>query len=134
MFQVDAEIEIQRLKDRCMVLESLSNPSLTRDEAVVETSTVLNLDANDLIFLVGGYDGQSWLSALNVYSPSQDVLKSLRPMDSVRSYTSVAKLNGELYVFGGGNGHSWYDSGISSIYFFFSLSGSSLLLLLLPSF
>ncbi|KAK4345645.1 hypothetical protein RND71_035821 [Anisodus tanguticus] len=62
------------------------------------------------IFLVGGYDGVSWLSTLESYSPSNVVLKSLKAMNSVRSYASVAKLYGELYVFRGRTGRLWYDT------------------------
>lgn len=126
-FQVAAEIEIQQLKDRCMTLESMSNPSLGPvDKTVIEPSnpslapvdgTVIeppnehHLDLAELIFLVGGYDGSSWLSALDAYSPLQDVLTPLSPMNAVRSLASVAELNSELYVFGGGNGLLWYDTG-----------------------
>ncbi|XVF08346.1 hypothetical protein REPUB_Repub06bG0218800 [Reevesia pubescens] len=76
----------------------------------IEPSEELQLDPTESIFLVGGYDGESWLSALNSYFPSQDVIKSVHPMSSVRSYASVAQLNGDLYVFGGGDGYSWYDT------------------------
>ncbi|KAK9291069.1 hypothetical protein L1049_009256 [Liquidambar formosana] len=108
---VEAEIEIQRLKDHCMMLESSSSPSMACvDETVIESFGEVQLDSNELIFLVGGNDGRSWSSALDAYSPSRDVIKSLRPMSSVRAYGSVAKLNGELFVFGGGNGCLWYDT------------------------
>ncbi|XVF76895.1 hypothetical protein PTKIN_Ptkin13bG0304000 [Pterospermum kingtungense] len=139
---VAAEMEIQRLKDRCLMLESLSNHSVEHvnqkvasemeiqqlkdcspmlesfsnhsvehvNEKVVDPSEELQLDPTESIFLLGGYDGESWLSVLNSYFPSQDVIKSVQPMSSVRSYASVAQLNGELYVFGGGDGYSWYDT------------------------
>ena len=113
-FQVAAQMEIQRLKDRCLMLESLSNHSVEHANGkALEPSEELQLDPTESIFLVGGYDGDSWLSALNSYFPSQDVIKSVQPMSSVRSYASAALLNGELYVFGGGDGYSWYDTGIS---------------------
>ncbi|PHT93120.1 Heat shock protein 82 [Capsicum annuum] len=59
---------------------------------------------HEMIFLTGGYDGVSWLSALDSYLPSFDVLNSLKPMNSVRVYASVAKLSEEFYVFVGGTG------------------------------
>ncbi|XP_059668085.1 uncharacterized protein LOC132313370 isoform X2 [Cornus florida] len=106
-----SEIQIRQLKDRCMMLESTSNPSIEFvNETVMESFNELNLDLDEWIFLVGGYDGVSWLSALNSFSPSHDVIKSFKSMNSLRCYASVAKLNGELYVFGGGNGSSWYDT------------------------
>ncbi|KAL3531636.1 hypothetical protein ACH5RR_005157 [Cinchona calisaya] len=108
---LEAEKEISQLKSRYMKLESKSNISLVHvDETGIESFDDLQLDLDESILLVGGYDGVSWLSSLDLYSPSQDVLKSLKPMNSVRSYSSVAKLNGELYVFGGGNGCIWYDT------------------------
>lgn len=67
---------------------------------------------NESIFLIGGYDGASHLSTLELYDPSRDMIKSLRPMRSIRAYASVAWLNSQLYVFGGGNGCAWYNTGI----------------------
>ncbi|KAL6987905.1 hypothetical protein U1Q18_013652 [Sarracenia purpurea var. burkii] len=108
---VEAETEIQQLKRRCMILESTSQTSVARvDEMTMDSYNDLKLDLNELVFLVGGYDGETWLSALDSYSPTHDVIKSLKPMNSIRSYASVARLNGELYVFGGGNGCFWYDT------------------------
>uniref|UniRef100_A0A2P2IRI6 Uncharacterized protein LOC107431039 n=1 Tax=Rhizophora mucronata TaxID=61149 RepID=A0A2P2IRI6_RHIMU len=105
---VDVEEEIQQLK---IMFKSKPNPStLDTDETDIDSFDSLNLDPTESVYLVGGYDGDSCLSALDLYFPSQDVVKSLRPMTSIRSYASVAALNEELYVFGGGNGHLWYNS------------------------
>lgn len=111
-FQVVAEEEIYRLENRCMALESGSCLFVTQAEEAVVSFDGLHLNLDELIFLVGGYDGESWSSALHSYSPLHDVVKSLKPMSSVRAYASVAKLNAELYVFGGGNGALWYDTGV----------------------
>ena len=93
-------------------MESLSQPSVACvDETTMESSNDLEPDLDELIFLVGGYDGGSWLSALDSYSPTHDVIKTLNPMNSIRSYASVSRLNDEFYVFGGGNGCLWYDTG-----------------------
>ncbi|XP_062165842.1 uncharacterized protein LOC133872362 isoform X2 [Alnus glutinosa] len=108
---MEAEIEIQQLKDSCVTLEPVPNPTEALvNEMVIEAVDELHLDPNESIFLVGGYDGESWMAAFDTYYPSQDVIKSLRPMSSIRSYASVAQLNGELYVFGGGDGYMWYDT------------------------
>ncbi|CAA2960492.1 kelch 3 [Olea europaea subsp. europaea] len=107
---VVAEEEIYRLENRCMALESGSCLFVTQAEEAVVSFDGLHLNLDELIFLVGGYDGESWSSALHSYSPLHDVVKSLKPMSSVRAYASVAKLNAELYVFGGGNGALWYDT------------------------
>ncbi|KAK8685270.1 hypothetical protein V6N13_041275 [Hibiscus sabdariffa] len=108
---VAAEMEIQRLQERCLMLESLSNHSVEHvNLKEIEPSEELQLDPTKSIFLVGGYNGVLWSSALDSYFPSHDVIKSVQPMSSVRSYTSVVQLNGEIYVFGGGDGFSWYDT------------------------
>ncbi|PON94354.1 Development/cell death domain containing protein [Trema orientale] len=107
---MQAETEIQLLK-RHLNTDSESYPStVLHDEKVIGSFADLNLDPNESIFLFGGYDGESWLSAFDSYYPSQNVLKSLKPTNSARSYASVAQLNGEIYAIGGGNGHVWYDT------------------------
>ncbi|KAF3664775.1 hypothetical protein FXO38_01763 [Capsicum annuum] len=65
---------------------------------------------NKMIFLTGGYDGVSWLSTLDSYLPSFDVLNLLKPMNSVHAYALVSKLSEEFYVFGGGIGNLCYDT------------------------
>lgn len=101
------------------MVDSQSNPStVLDDEKVIESFDDLNLDPNESIFLFGGYDGESWLSDLDSYYPSQNVLKSLTPMNSARSYASVAQLNGEFYAIGGGNGLVWFDTGMCYHYNF----------------
>ncbi|KAL6528570.1 hypothetical protein OROMI_029215 [Orobanche minor] len=107
-----AEQEIRRLENRCMKLESASITSVVTsgDETLLESPDDIYFGLNESIFIVGGYDGVLWSSALHSFSPSHDVLKSLTPMASVRSYASVASFNGELYVFGGGTGSKWYDT------------------------
>ncbi|KAM3216902.1 kelch-like protein 4 isoform X1 [Capsicum annuum] len=99
-----AEQEIKQLKYRCMMLESSNTVCTCADE--INDGHL----KHEMIFLTGGYDGVSWLSALDSYLPSFDVLNSLKPMNSVRAYASVAKLSGEFYVFGGGTGSLWYDT------------------------
>jgi len=87
---------------------------------MTESYSEVLLDSDDSILLVGGYDGESWLSSLDLYSTSNDIIKSLKPMSSVRSYTSVAKLNDYLYVIGGGAGSLWYDTGTEVFYVHYS--------------
>ena len=118
--QVKSESDIQKLKDHCTVLEYFSNQEAHGCGAMTESYSEQSLDSDGTIFLVGGYDGESWLSSLDLYSPSNDIIKSLKPMSSVRSYTSVAKLNDDLYVIGGGAGSSWYDTGIEVFYVHYS--------------
>ncbi|GFP99251.1 kelch-like protein 1 [Phtheirospermum japonicum] len=108
----EAEQEILRLQNLCLKLESVSSSptGLSGDETQLESPAEVDFNLKESIFIVGGYDGASWSSALHSFSPSHDVLRSLKPMSSVRSYASVASFNGELFVFGGGTGSTWYDT------------------------
>ncbi|CAJ1808732.1 unnamed protein product [Sphenostylis stenocarpa] len=109
----EAETEIQHLKDRCTLLESACNiPNRLEhvEKAAIKLTAEMHFDPKDSLFLIGGFDGKSWLANMDLYCTSQSVIKSLKPMSSVRSYASVVQLNGEIYVFGGGNGYVWYDT------------------------
>ncbi|XP_008442365.1 uncharacterized protein LOC103486256 [Cucumis melo] len=103
-----AEGEILELKS----LLTLPNSNALEAKRVVEEEQIENscLDPRESIFLIGGYDGASHLSTLELYDPSRDMIKSLRAMRSVRGYASVAWLNSQLYVLGGGNGCVWYNT------------------------
>lgn len=137
VFQADAEKEIQQLKEHCMMLESICSPSRSLvDQTMNQALDEKNMDPDDLIFIVGGCDGETWSSTLDSYSPSLDMKKSLSPLTMPRSYASVAMLNGELYIFGGGDGSEWYDSGIISFLFiiFFLLVKSTFIIDISASF
>ncbi|PHT35965.1 hypothetical protein CQW23_23665 [Capsicum baccatum] len=104
---VNAGEDIKMLKSRCLMFES-HNPSRTHDvENVAESENIVNHEA---IIIAGGYDGHSWLSALDSYVPLNDVLCSLKPMSSVRSLFAIANLSRELYVFGGKSGTLWINT------------------------
>nr|XP_043611223.1 influenza virus NS1A-binding protein homolog [Erigeron canadensis] len=118
----EAQKEIRNLKDRCSTIESIAGLSVESDPINVKTSSEelhldnspetsdINLDCDDLIYLVGGYDGRSWLSSLECYSPSQNQTRSLAPMKTARCHAHVSILNGQLYVLGGGTRGEWYDT------------------------
>lgn len=98
---VESKLEIQQLRDRVSVLESGSR-------SVVKAAEVSRpqLMFAGSIFIVGGFDGSSWLTSLDSYSPSQDLKVSLSPMNFVKSYSSAATLFGEIYHFGGAESHT----------------------------
>ncbi|KAK9016077.1 hypothetical protein V6N11_007160 [Hibiscus sabdariffa] len=52
------------------------------------------------VCLVGGFDGCSWLSALDIYSSSQDMMRTWTSMSFLRSYSSAEKLSDEFYILG----------------------------------
>jgi hypothetical protein len=84
-------------------------------EKEVSSSDESHSDLDEKILIAGGYDGSLWLPAFNCYSPSRDLMESLCPMSFVRSNASAAKLNGEVYIFGGAYGNMWYDTGNSYV-------------------
>lgn len=65
----------------------------------------------NVIYLIGGYNGSSWLSTFECFSPFNDKLVPLKPMSSARSYASVATLDDNIFVLGGGDGNLWYKTG-----------------------
>lgn len=104
----EAEIEIMNLKGLCKMLKTSVGPQEFDDIQGRETS--LDSLADESILLVGGYDGVSWLSSLDCYSPSQILTTSLEPMNTERCYAAVSKLDGDLFVFGGGTHGQWFDT------------------------
>ena len=69
------------------------------------------LGSEDVIYLIGGFDGISFLSSLDSFSPSLDILTPLKPMTAGKSYTSAVALDGKIFVLGGGDGACWFDTG-----------------------
>jgi len=109
---IDAERNIQLLQDRVIELESKIVPSVPLVGDSIDKLTEQCFDPEDVIYLIGGFDGYSWLSALDCFSPALNTVTPLKSMSSARSYASVVALDGILYVFGGGDGNLWFDSGI----------------------
>lgn len=110
-----------------MVLEShLESPSTASvqscngscsNKLMMETFDEPRVGVGEVIFVMGGYDGVTWLPTVDCYSPSRGVVKSVKPMDSVRSYASATVLNGLIYNIGGWNGYDnqWCDTGMTFI-------------------
>lgn len=96
-----------------MALEYVSNMSeqSVAAQTLVESADESHSNIKESILIVGGYDGVSWSSALQSFLPSKDILRSLKPMSSARWNAPIVKFNEDLYVFGGGSGSKWYDTG-----------------------
>ncbi|EOY32624.1 Beta-propeller, Kelch repeat type 1, Development/cell death domain, Kelch related, Kelch-type beta propeller-like protein isoform 1 [Theobroma cacao] len=112
---VESRLEIQQLKDQCRMLETgfvarcVEADDLGEEEyQSVDDQPYPACDGS--ICLVGGFDGCSWLSALDIYSSSQDLMRTWTSMSFVHSYASAAKFNDEVYVLGGVDGNLWYDT------------------------
>ncbi|KAL0321804.1 UNVERIFIED_CONTAM: B2 protein [Sesamum calycinum] len=104
----ESKLEIDQLKKRCHKLESV--PSSANNDSDIQDCKSANFTAEKSVLILGGFDGCSWLSELSSYSLSENHFKSLCPMTFLRSHASIAKLNGELYIFGGVHDGVWYDT------------------------
>uniref|UniRef100_A0A452Y3P6 DCD domain-containing protein n=1 Tax=Aegilops tauschii subsp. strangulata TaxID=200361 RepID=A0A452Y3P6_AEGTS len=96
--------KVQQLEYRIDELQFKFDSSLSLQGSMCD-----NLDM-PAIYLIGGYNGVTWLSSLDSFSPKKDILVSLTSMGSARSYASVAAMEGCIFVFGGGDGSSWYNT------------------------
>ncbi|KAK3140631.1 hypothetical protein QOZ80_5AG0403550 [Eleusine coracana subsp. coracana] len=80
------------------------------DSSLPHLGSMCNNLAKQSIFLIGGYNGVTWLSSLDSLTLDKDALVGLTPMGSARSYAAAAALDGHIFSFGGGDGMSWYDT------------------------
>ncbi|RZC44201.1 hypothetical protein C5167_037153 [Papaver somniferum] len=133
-----AEIHVQKLIGRVKELESQLIPSTacvqsletcsadksqlipsTASTAYVESLETCSADTmdmegflgnNKLVFLFGGYDGTTWLSNVDCYSPISDTMKRLGPTNLACSHAAAAALCGDIYIIGGGDGTVWCNT------------------------
>ena len=129
-FQAESDREVQELRkaarETCHAAQGLtkhardlesklkvlgSTTSSLAGNLMDDASKNFSLISGELVYVIGGFDGDSWLSTIDSYSISLDMLTSLSPMSAARSYASAAALDGCLYVFGGGDGSLWFDTG-----------------------
>ena len=110
-FQAAAQAEIRNLKGTCNTINVQTCVGSQEFDDIKGKERILVSLPDDSILLIGGYDGVSWLSSLDGYSPSQNLSKSLSPMHTERCYAAVSKLDGEFFVFGGGTRGQWFDTG-----------------------
>lgn len=100
---------VVELKDKVKKLNSKIDP-LSLDDSLNQFVEQC-LGSEDVIYLIGGFDGISFLSSLDSFSPSLDILTPLKPMTVGRSYTSTVALDGKIFVLGGSDGACWFDTG-----------------------
>ncbi|CAM0957565.1 unnamed protein product [Alopecurus aequalis] len=100
----DSGRKVQQLEYRIDELQFKFDSSLSLQGSMCDSLDIPS------IFLIGGYNGVSWLSSLDSFSPKKDILVPLTSMSSARSYASVAAMEGCVFVFGGGDGSSWYNT------------------------
>lgn len=61
------------------------------------------------LFLVGGYNGTSYLATVLRYDPIQDTWTPIAPMNYERGGLSLVEIDGRLFAVGGFNGISAVD-------------------------
>ncbi|KAB7497584.1 Kelch-like protein 20, partial [Armadillidium nasatum] len=61
---------------------------------------------NDLIYVIGGYNGSKWLDSVECYDPLSDRWTTVSPMMGCRSSFGVSVWNKRIYCMGGFNGQS----------------------------
>ncbi|XP_009400961.3 uncharacterized protein LOC103985073 [Musa acuminata AAA Group] len=106
---VDSRRRMRQLNNRVKELESKIGPPEGLDDSMNKFVEEC-LGSEDVIYIIGGFNGFSCLSALDSFSPSLDSLTPLKCMNNARSYASAVALDSNIYVFGGGDGTSWYDT------------------------
>jgi N-acetylneuraminic acid mutarotase len=86
-----------------------SQDSWTNGTPLPEPRCRYSLVALDgIIYLFGGWDGQSYQDDVYVYNPVENHWVTLTPMISARAWSGAAASGGRIYLFGGIN-----DNGIS---------------------
>ncbi|XP_047956371.1 uncharacterized protein LOC125202089 [Salvia hispanica] len=103
-----SKLEIDQLRSSYHKLEHKA--SCAPDNCSTEDCSISYSAPKESVFIVGGFDGFSWLPDLSLYSPNQDRVTPLCSMSSTRTYAAVAKLKTELYIFGGTLDGVWCDS------------------------
>jgi DNA-binding CsgD family transcriptional regulator len=64
----------------------------------------LALSDDNLLYLIGGWDGQKYLSTLYAYDPGADSWTELPPMKQARAMAAGGVIDNRLYVVGGWDG------------------------------
>ncbi|OAY62562.1 Kelch-like protein 12 [Ananas comosus] len=102
----ESEVEIEQLKGQIKELELAIDESMRVDDSMNQFVEHC-LGSEDVIYLIGGFNGSSLLSNLDSYSPAMDIITPLKAMLYPKSYASAVALSRKIYVIGGGDGLSW---------------------------
>ncbi|MCI34737.1 kelch-like protein 2-like, partial [Trifolium medium] len=110
--QIERDLKWMKIKEMTAVARKYYEEKHSKEKEENPTAE-LHLDAKDSFFLIGGSYEKSSIADMDMYCTSQNVIKSLKPMNCPRSYASVVELNGGIYVFGGENDSGLLDSGMT---------------------
>ncbi|KAL1290176.1 hypothetical protein HN51_058584 [Arachis hypogaea] len=100
---VESRREIVSLKQQLKTSDCVTFP---KEDLVMRSKS----SYKESILIMGGFDGLTCVSTLDCYCPTNDLLETLCPMSSIRSYNSTVKLSGEVYVIGGLQDNLWCDT------------------------
>jgi N-acetylneuraminic acid mutarotase len=62
------------------------------------------------LYVMGGHDGQNWLSSVELYDASTNAWEAVAPMSTARGAPAAAAIDGKLYVMGGSDGQNQLSS------------------------
>jgi len=113
------KLEIHNLQnERGSSQTTAEDGTLETSAVVVSSSTYLSgglappaTFAQHEIYILGGL-AHTWLESVIVYSPAMNQMRSAAPMLAPCSYAAASLLDGNMYLYGGGDGSSWSDSGM----------------------
>ena len=59
---------------------------------------------NGCLYVIGGFDGNNYLSDVDAYDPLTNSWTSVSPLNDKRSAASIAVMKGRIFALGGFNG------------------------------
>ena len=119
--------ELELLKLEVSKLSKQLETSMQCDHLVPDAGVDVNTFREETqvpvqrVYILGGHDGHSWLASVDVLSPARHEYYPVASMLTPRSYAASSVLMGQVYIFGGGNGKLWYETGTFFHFRFLSL-------------
>lgn len=125
LVQISMATEIAALKLEIHNLQNERGSSqTTAEDGTLQTSAVVLSSSTYLsgglvppatfaqceIYILGGL-ADTWLESVIVYAQAMNQMRSAAPMLAPCSY-AASLLDGNIYLYGGGDGSSWSDSGM----------------------
>lgn len=62
------------------------------------------------LYILGGL-AETWLESVVAFSPYTNQCRPTTPLLAPRSYAASSILNNHIFLYGGGDGGSWHDTG-----------------------
>lgn len=71
------------------------------------------------LYILGGL-AETWLESVVAFSPYTNKCRPATPLLAPRSYAASSILNNHIFLYGGGDGGSWHDTGKSILLHLFN--------------